>query len=75
MADTPGPKEKIAAVLAAATEPLSLDEICLIAFGQITERNRSTARTILHRFDADGLLVRHPRTYALKPALHSREKR
>ena len=66
MPETAGPKDKIAAVLAAATEPLSLDEICLRAFGQITERNRSATRTNLHRLDEVGLLVRHPRTYALK---------
>ena len=57
---------KIAAVLAAATAPLSLDEICLRVFGQLTERNRSVARTILHRLDVEGLLIRHPRKYALK---------
>jgi hypothetical protein len=75
MADTAGPKEQIAAILAAATRPLSLDEICLTAFGHITERNRGTARTVLHRLDVDGLLIRHPRKYALKKVLTKAPKK
>jgi hypothetical protein len=57
---------KIEKILATAKKPLSLDEICLLAFGQLTERNRSATRTNLYRLDEAGLLVRHPRTYALK---------
>lgn len=57
---------RIEGVLAAATEPLTLDEICLRVYGQITERNRSTVRTNLSRLDEIGRLVRHPRKYALK---------
>jgi chromosome segregation and condensation protein ScpB len=57
---------KIEAALAAATEPLSLDEICLRVFGQITERNRGAIRTNLSRLDEVGRLLRLPRKYALK---------
>ena len=70
MADTPGPKDKIEAVLAAATEPLSLDEICLLAFGQLTDRNRGAVRTNLYRLDENGRLIRNPRTYELRKEIH-----
>jgi hypothetical protein len=57
---------KIEAVLAAAAVPLSLDEICSCVFGQITDRNRGAVRTAICRLDEIGLLIRHPRKYALK---------
>ena len=59
-------RAKIEEILATAKEPLSLDEICLRAFDQLTERNRSATRTVLYRLDKEGALVRYPRTYALK---------
>ena len=57
---------KIENVLAASTEPLSLDEICLRVFGQLTDRNRGTIRTSLSRLDEVGRLIRFPRTYTIK---------
>jgi hypothetical protein len=57
---------KIEAALAAAPQPLSLDEICQQVFGQITDRNRGAIRTNLSRLDEVGRLIRLPRKYALK---------
>lgn len=59
-------KDKIEAVLKAAKEPLTLDQIVRAAFGHVTERARGSARVYLHRLDEAGRLVRHPRKYELK---------
>jgi hypothetical protein len=60
--------ERIEAVLRSAAAPLSIDEICDAAFEQRGARERNIVRVTLHRLDARGLLLRHPRTYSLKPA-------
>ena len=60
------PRNKVEAVLVAATAPLTLDEIVKAAFGRLTDRGRSSTRVYLHRLDEAGRLVRYPRRYELK---------
>lgn len=59
--------EKIEAALRIATQPLTIDSICLAAFGCADERGRNTVRVNLHRLDGRGILVKHQQRYSLMP--------
>ena len=55
------------AALRAATGPLSLEQLAAAVFGRRGDfRDRAALQVILHRLDARGLLVKHPRTYSIK---------
>ena len=54
-------------VLRRAEEPLSIDQLCSAIFGRTGDRERGLVRVNLHRLDAEGRLVKHPRRYSLAP--------
>jgi hypothetical protein len=55
--------DKVSDALRTAQTPLTVAEIARIAFGRTTERSLSATRVYLHRLDACGKLLRHPRKY------------
>ena len=59
--------EKIEAALRGAAQPLTIDSICLTAFGRVDERGRNTVRVNLHRLDGRGILIKHQQRYSLMP--------
>ena len=69
MADTDAltDAEKIEAALRGAAHPLTIDSICLAAFGRVDERGRNTVRVNLHRLDGRGILIKHQQRYSRVP--------
>lgn len=59
---------RIEKALAVASGPLTIDDICRIVFGRITNRDRNLVRVVLHRLDTRGILVKHAQTYEILPA-------
>jgi predicted Zn-ribbon and HTH transcriptional regulator len=59
---------RIEKALTVASGPLTIDDICRLVFGQITERDRNLVRVVLHRLDGRGILVKHAQTYEVVPA-------
>jgi hypothetical protein len=71
--DEPTNKSKVSGILKESKVPLSLEEICLKAFGSLTTKNRGAVRVALFRLDLEGGLVKFPRAYALKKEPRSRK--
>lgn len=59
---------RIEKALTVASGPLTIDDICRLVFGRITERDRNLVRVVLHRLDSRGVLVKHAQTYEVLPA-------
>jgi hypothetical protein len=56
----------VESALRLAGKPLSIDEICLLAFERIDERDRNLVRVVLHRLDGRSELTKHAQTYEIK---------
>lgn len=57
--------EKIESALKGSSQALTIDDICIAAFGRLDGRGRNTVRVNLHRLDGRGVLVKHQQRYSL----------